>query len=1121
MHQFFTKQGVAEPFWSIASKKNGIIEKSISSIFSNGFMELSLSSLLLLMGASYLQANSMAQRRNISSNILVGKSLQEKNMLLPGLQQQSKIKGRVVDEQGGVLIGANVVIESSKKGTVTNSKGEFFLDDTTVGSSIIISHMGYENMTVTVTPTLGTITMVLKTGTLDEATVEVNTGYQKLPKDRLTGSFGSVSGERLERKLATDMKKALEGQTTGLTIDKDGRIEIRGISTFSAQKTPLIVIDGYPVETTIDDINPMNIASVTVLKDGVSASIYGSRAANGVIVITTKSGQNSDPRVNYSGFINIISGPDLKDLNRANTSDYIDAKIDLFKLNPNRYSSASISPMEKIFYLLALEKEGKISQEDASAGLNSLRSFDGLKQIQDLYYRNKVTQQHNVNISGGTQKNTYNFSVNYQRTRENLIHNSSGRLITDLKNEWRLASFLSAEATINFTYNKVNSTLQGSPIETIQPYTDLLDAQGNPATFIRISESGVKRYKGLPGLKSLDYTPLEDIKQALGYSNTYNFRLGGLLRATILDGLTAEFGGNWVKGNSFIKKINREGEYNVRMTYNNATSKSNPAQHYFPDGSVLNESKNTNETWTIRAQVNYSKNFSNNKHMVNMLAGNEIRKITFDDNELATRLGYNETAGSFIPVNIKDFNAGIYDSDMFFSGRAISPTDGSLSYGDNRFVSWYANGSYEYDNRFILSGSIRLDLTNFFGTDKKYRYKPMWSLGGTYKLSNGKWWDKDIFSKLNIRGSYGINGNISLARGPFLILRVGEYEPTTGGISYGIKSPPNDQLRWEKTKTANAGLDFALFNNRIEGSFDYYNKNSSDLLAPDAVDATLGFTSLTKNVGKIINHGFELGLNIHAMKNNVFSWDILPNISFNTNQVKHYNVNRPYTDNYMVAGGIPVAGYPADGLWGYRFAGLNELGQTQIFTKDNKVVLVGNASVDDVNYQGTFRPKWDLALTNRFTYQNWDLSFMFIAKLGHKYRKDTFSGSNYHNRHVAERWRKPGDEKNTIYPVLQEWNTDMFTFPFTDVNVGNASYAKLRDITLYYGLAKLSKKIGLSDARIYLQGRNLFRITAKDVDIDPETTQFNKSNGTGPSTDQGFTSLPLPREIFIGLRFGL
>ena len=519
--------------------------------------------------------------------------------------------------------------------------------------------------------------------------------------------------------------------------------------------------------------------------------------------------------------------------------------------------------------------------------------------------------------------------------------------------------------------------------------------------------------------------------------------------------------------------------------------------------------------------MNFNRAFNGEKHRVSFLVGNEVRRSTRDYNTLATRAGFNETAGSFIPVNIKDYEGGVYDSDMLFGrGWKVDFTDGEYLYTDNRFVSWYGNGSYEFDNRFIVSGSVRLDLTNFFGTDPKYRYKPFWSVGGTYKLGDEKFFQVPWIDRLNIRASYGINGNIKLDQGPFLILSTGNYNQTTGGVSYGIASPPNNQLRWEKTKTFNVGVDLSVLNNRLNFTVDYYTKNSSDLLANDAIDNTTGFTSIMRNVGRMSNSGIEVSINSTPVMTRDFRWNLVYNFAYNYNKVKDYNVNRKYATSYTTAKGILVEGYPADGLWGFRFAGLSDTGETQIYNAAGEVILPGNATPEDVVYLGTFRPKFDMSLTNSFSYKNWDLSFMLIAKLGHKYRKDCFSGSNYQNRHVAERWRKPGDEEHTIYPVLKSWNMDMFYFPYIDEMVGNASYMKLRDVTLSYSFdPELTRKIGMSNARVYFQIRNLLTVTAKDCDIDPETAEINESGGTGASTEQGFTSLPLRPEFYVGLSF--
>lgn len=740
---------------------------------------------------------------------------------------QQIVRGRIVDEKGKPLTGVNVVVSGQSVGIATDANGEFSFKDVEEGSTLVISYIGYMGQTIKAKAELGDITLHPQENALEETTVRVNTGYQSLPRERMTGSFSYVSGEQLETKLASGLKNALEGQAAGVVIDKSGNIEIRGVSTFNAQKAPLVVVDGYPIEGSIDNINPMNIESITVLKDGVAASIYGSRAANGVIVVTTKIGKAGKPRISYSGFANIIQRPSLKHLNRASTSDYIDAEIDLFNENPNAVTTLSYGNMSRVFYLLMQARDKQITESEAMAEIDALRQIDGMKQIEDYFFRKTVVQQHNLGIAGGTEEYNYNIAVNYQGSRENVIESNSKRLIFDLKNEWRPFKFLTAGASANMTVDNRSSSLgtnySGLTAYTsgslLRPYTNLWDESGNPADLWGISLYKVNGYQNMPGMKPWNYSSIRDVDETSYDSKDFTSRITGFLRAQIIKGLTAEVGGNWVRGNTFSKSIQGADSYALRIAYNDNTSRSNPANHYIPDGAAINEGRGVNQSWTLRSQLNYAKDFKENKYRLNVLLGNEIRKFTFDNNTLATRLGYNPTAGSYIPVNIKDYSAGIYRADMLFPILFSGVTDGGFRYGDNRFVSWYANAAFEYDDRFIVSGSTRLDLTNFFGTDEKYRYKPMWSLGGTYKMSNDGFWNGDIVNKLHLRASYGINGNISLNNGPFLILSVIDYTPTTGGVSYGISSPPNNQLRWEKTKIANFGVDFGLFGSRLEGSW--------------------------------------------------------------------------------------------------------------------------------------------------------------------------------------------------------------------------------------------------------------------------------------------------------------
>ncbi|MBQ1219383.1 MAG: hypothetical protein IIX76_05430, partial [Bacteroidales bacterium] len=316
------------------------------------------------------------------------------------------------------------------------------------------------------------------------------------------------------------------------------------------------------------------------------------------------------------------------------------------------------------------------------------------------------------------------------------------------------------------------------------------------------------------------------------------------------------------------------------------------------------------------------------------------------------------------------------------------------------------------------------------------------------------------------------------------------------------------------------GLDVSFLDSRLGVSFDYYQKLSSDLLASDAIDPTTGASSVMKNVGSIDNRGYEIALNATPIRNKNFSWDLSYNLSLNKNKVVEYNVNMAYPTSYAWTSPVHAEGYPMYGLFGYKFAGLDEKGQTMIYDPEGNKKLASLCTVDDIIYQGTAVPKADMSFTNNFRYKNWNLSFMFIAKLGHKYRKDVFQGSNYNSRHFAERWQKPGDEAWAVYPYFASWNMDMFYHPFCDIFIGNASYAKLRDLTLTYTFDNnLTQKIGMSNARIYLQARNLFRITASDCDIDPERYEVEMGGGMGSSTNTGYATLPMRPEFYIGLSF--
>lgn len=1071
-----------------------------------------------------------------------------------GLFSLQSVSGRVTDSLGNPIADASVKLTPGNKGTSTNKDGAFNIANVGPGSyTLEISIVGYKVVTRNIVVSeneplrLGGITLRVAPEALEDFVV--NTGYQRISKERATGSYATLNKDILDNRLQPNLATMLEGQLAGLTVDQNNQIVIRGISTLNASRKPLIVIDGYPVEPSITDnfyryddglfkdINAANIESVTVLKDAVAASIYGTRAANGVVVIVTKRGREGDARFSYRGVTGFAPRPNLSNLNKASTNDYIDAEIDLFNLNPAAYNiNTGTAVVSRVSYLLRQVYQGDITKAAADEEINQLRNNDYLADVQKYLYRPGFSQQHNLSVSGGTQKHTYNLALNYMNVRQNFKDANSDRFTVDLKEDWKFSKIISAGAAANISYsnfktptiNPDRSLTLGDGVgnQTLfnfhtgsyfTPYTSLFDEAGNVANLWGQSVRKQLTYGDYKGMKNVGYDFVNDVSRSMASTKNFQARLTGFVRANIIQGLSAEIGGNWQRGSYKYQRVRDRNEFAVREAFNDSKSLSNPANHYLPDGAIVDENRNNNENWTVRAQLNFSRSLGGSRHLITAIAGAEIRKMTIDKVTLATRVGYNEQAGAFTPVNALDYNSTVYGNDMLF-GRRIVLNTGSYDLNDNRFTSWYGNGSYEYDNRFIVSGSIRLDQTNFFGTDPKYRYRPLWSVGGTWKLSNEKFFNGGFVNKLYVRGSYGINGNISLNHGPYLILANATFNTTAQSMGSSIASPPNDQLRWEKTKTADIGLDMSIFNNWVDLTVDWYTKRSSDVLASAAVDQTVGYTSVMQNVGKINNSGIEVSVSSKIINNKDFRWSITSNFAYNSNMVKEYNVTMAVVGNYMASTGVNVKGYPVNGLWGLRFAPLNSVGAAMITSAKGTPVLSSQALAEDAYYIGPTIPVYDLSFTNRLAYKSLDLSFMIITKLGHYYQKDAFHSRNIQNKHVGERWRKPGDEAWAKVPALTTTNSDWWYASNIDINMNRADFARLRDITLSYDFNRNHvQKIGLASAKVYIQGRNLLTVRAKGMDIDPET-MVPYAGGTNGNVDYSFSSLPLAREVYVGLQ---
>lgn len=1054
------------------------------------------------------------------------------------IQPIAPITGKVTDTDGLPMGGVNILVKGTTKGTVTAANGSFSIP-VNEGDILVFSFVGYTPREMTVTASMlkgGTpLTVALSPSTtkLDEVAVTVNTGYQTISRERMTGSYSSVQTKRLENKLQPSLLSALEGQAAGVAITKEGKLEVRGKSTFLANADPLIVVDGYPVTGGLESVNIDNVESITVLKDAVAASIYGARSSNGVIVITTKNAKRGKIQIGYKGSTGVTLRPQLSYLNKTSGADYVDAEIAMYNSDPSsvRFNYEYYPTFGRVSQLLIMQEDGLITEQEMNNELDQLRKNNTQEQLERHLFRSKFTQQHNLTISSSSEKSATNAAFRYITNQNNMVNNSDNRLILDLKNDWKPLNGVTVRMFSNINFNTSKgpisdwrNMLDFTSYGIMKPYFNLFDQSGNLQNIPVARPDLIERYQAYGGLKPMDYNPLKELSMESSRTQGYLARLGASISVNIADGLSAEVGGAWSRGSSLVRKIYDANSFYVRSLYNAASSVSVPGKHYVPEGAINDEARNQNESYTLRAQANYGKTFGG-MHRVSIIAGSEINKDEIDNNAYPTRYGYNDHAGTFAPFNYLDYNSS-YFSDFLFDGGWVLAENGKYTFRDNRFFSLYSNGSYEYDNRFILSGSIRIDQANLFGTNPKYRYKPNWSVGGTYKLGQEKFFNVPGIEKLNIRSSFGINGNTALTQGPYMLVQPGNYSPNSGGISYLISSLPNKDLRWERTLITNFGTDMSLFHGRLNISLDYYNKLSKDLLSPDFLDPTYGRASVIRNAGDARNTGFELSLESDIVKGRDFNWNVFFNGAYNKSKVLRFNYNYLYTSYLTMtssasllggSGGASLrTGYPLDAIFSYAFAGLDDTGTPLYFDASKKSKIYGgDVNVEDMVYSGTTRPKYILNLTNTFTYKRFDLSFMLIAQMGSVFRRDTYSGSDVDNKDVAKRWRQPGDENKTIYPKLSAGSTDAWYFPYADVVIESGNFMKLRDLTLSYRLDdKLWGNLGLNNARIYFQARNLWTIKANKAGIDPETMILD-DDGTITR------NLPLRPEFYIGFSVNL
>jgi len=1041
------------------------------------------------------------------------------------------VTGRVTDSLGFPLVSATVTNKNSGKSVITNNNGEFSIV-AEYGDKITITYIGYRLFTFT---TVGNerfqhVILYLSSNKLNE--VLVSNGYQTLSQERSTGSFSKISGQLLEREVSTDIISRLDGIAPATFFDKRVRsisplnsISIRGISTLFGNATPLLIVDNFPYEGDPENINPNDVESITILKDAAAASIWGARAGNGVIVITTKKGKFNQPlRITMNSSITTADKPDLFYFRQMSSSDFIDVEEMLFAKGfyKSTLNSSRHPPVSPVVDILSREQSGALTADQANTQINALRGLDVRNDFEKYIYRRPLNQQYAFSMNGGGENTSYQFSAGYDNNLGNMLANQYDRLTLRSANTFRLFKHLELSTALTYTLSHTSAGNTTSPFgygqvvpsgkSTLYPYAQLANAQGNLLPIAKDYRLGYTDTAGQGKLLNWNYNPIQEARLADNKTKASDILLNLGLKYDLSSDLSAEVKYQYEGTSTAGSQYNSPDSYYSRNLINRFTQVSGTSVvNIIPPGGILDLANSDLDADKIRGQLNYSHTWKR-EHQLSAIAGIEVSQTHTTSNSNRT-YGYNADILTY--SNVDYVNAyPIYGN---LSGPDYIPANTSFGDQTNRFVSYYANAAYTYKQRYTLSASARKDESNLFGVNANQKGVPLWSSGLSWNVSDESFYHLAWLPYLRLRATYGYSGNVNTSISAYTTLQYEGPDPNTNLPYAYVVYPANPSLRWEKTGMLNFGIDFGSKDKRINGSLEYYVKHSSDLLGAAPVDYTTGFQDLTLNSADTKGHGVDVQLNTVNLAGK-FRWESAFLFSYTHSEVSKYLL--PYTSGSSYTSfGLSIApfvGKAPYGIYSFKFAGLDHntgdpLGMVNGQPSNDYSTILYNSTPNDLVYSGSALPVTFGSVRNTFTWKGISLSATISYRLGYYFRKQTISYSALFSKWVGnadfeKRWQKPGDESFTTVPSLDypaNSNRDNF-YQYSSATVDKGDNIRLQDINLSYDINKGSlPKLPFSAVKVYFYINNIAILWRANKDhLDP---------------DYG-SSYPAPRTYAIGLK---
>ncbi len=989
--------------------------------------------------------------------------------------QTKKISGHVTDDKNNPVANASVTVKGTTQGTTTNENGEFTLSVPAATSALVVSSVNYATIEVDITDNSNPVIKLLATsGSLSEVVV---VAYGNQRKTNVTGSIATVSSNYLKDKPFSSVDKALQGAVPGLLSTSasgapgsNTNIRIRGVGSINASAAPLWVIDGVIATTgdltsntttanALSSLNPDDIESISVLKDAAATSVYGSRAANGVIIVTTKKGKAGKTALSATAEAGTINRAYTPNKNRPLTT--AETRAILIEALINDEDAADTT------------EAGQIIDDPSNFGYNGNVNTKWL----DAVTRTGTQQQYNISLSGGSEKTQFYASGGYFK--------QEGTTIATYYKRYNGSLSVTHKANNKITFT---AGINGSSSE-----------QKTPASGGAFANPVLGSFFLLPW-----YQPYNSDKTPR-YGDTTEFTTtGGVFNpvaTALLDQSTAKqtsFRG-YVSGEyQILNNLTFTSRYSGELLNVQEDQYRNP---FYGDGQAQGgdgfSSFRRVFDWTWTNLLNYKLNLNSVQDIyLNFQAGQESQKY---NNYLL------QAGGQGFPGTLA----------LKYLASAATPTTALALPSDNSTASYFASGNINIKDKYIVSGSFRRDGSSVFGSNNKWGN--FYSVGASWNVNEEEFLkDSKIIGLLKLRTSYGENGN-ALGFGNYASLATYSYDANYNGAP---GSRPNNvgnaNLTWEKNKAFNVGLDIGLFQNRLSATVEYYDRKTSGLLANIQLSRTSGFSSQLQNIGALSNKGVEVSLNVRPIDAKYFKWDVGFNFAHNTNKVTELYGGRPVASGYYNY----TVGHDLQSFYLRQWAGVDPANGDPLWYTDSTHKSTSNnytLAPRQLNYSAA--PKYYGALTTTFSFKGISLEAQFNYNFGnyvidawgtYTSTEGAYLGSFNQFTNQLNSWKEPGDITG-IPKIVYGGNHTSYATSTRYLYKGD--FVRLRNLQLGYTLPKkVTSKAHLADAGFYIRGTNVFTsVKDKNLPFDPEQGVDSEGN----------LEVFIPRTFTVGVRIGL